>query len=54
MKVTRNGSVRWDSYKWVYVSASLQGKYIGALEIGKRNMAGISLKCIFRNLNENK
>ncbi len=34
LKVTRNGSVRWGSYNWVYVSASLQGKYIGALEIG--------------------
>jgi len=34
LKVTRNGSVRWGSYNWVYVSASLQGKYIGALEMG--------------------
>ena len=35
LKVSKNGSVRWSSYNWVYVSASLQGKYIGALEIGK-------------------
>jgi transposase InsO family protein len=34
LKVTKNGSVRWGAYNWVYVSASLQGKYIGALEIG--------------------
>ena len=34
LKVTKNGSVRWGSYNWVYLSASLQGKYIGALEIG--------------------
>ena len=34
LKVTKNGSVRWGSYNWVYVSASLQGKYIGALEMG--------------------
>tara|TARA_R110002096_G_scaffold135456_5_gene287452 strand:+ start:1391 stop:1633 length:243 start_codon:yes stop_codon:yes gene_type:complete len=27
-------SVKWGSYNWVYVSASLQGKYIGALEMG--------------------
>lgn len=34
LKVTKNGSVRWGSYNWVYLSASLQGKYIGALEMG--------------------
>ena len=34
LKVTKNGSVRWGSYNWVYVSASLKGKYIGALEMG--------------------
>ncbi len=34
LKVTKNGSVRWKSYYWVYVSAALEGKYIGALEIG--------------------
>jgi transposase InsO family protein len=34
LKVTKNGSVRWGAYNWVYLSASLQGKYIGALELG--------------------
>lgn len=33
LKVTKNGSVRWKSYYWVYVSAALEGKYIGALNI---------------------
>lgn len=34
LKVTQNGAIRWSSYYWVYLSASLQGKHIGALEIG--------------------
>jgi hypothetical protein len=34
LKVTKNGSIRWKSYYWVYVSAALQGKYIGALDLG--------------------
>jgi transposase InsO family protein len=34
LKVTKNGSIRWGAYNWVYLSASLQGKYVGALEIG--------------------
>jgi hypothetical protein len=34
LKVTKNGSVRWGAYNWVYLSASLQGKYIGALNMG--------------------
>lgn len=34
LKVTKNGSMRWGAYNWVYLSASLQGKYVGALEIG--------------------
>ena len=34
LKVNKNGSIRWGPYNWVYVSASLQGKHIGALEIG--------------------
>ncbi len=34
LKVTKNGSVRWKSYYWVYVSAALEGKHIGALNIG--------------------
>ena len=33
-KVTKNGSMRWGAYNWVYLSASLQGKYVGALEMG--------------------
>lgn len=34
LKVTKNGSMRWGAYNWVYLSASLQGKYVGALEMG--------------------
>ena len=34
LKVTKNGAMRWGAYNWVYLSASLQGKYVGALEIG--------------------
>jgi len=34
LKVTQNGAIRWKSYNWVYLSASLQGKPIGALDIG--------------------
>jgi len=34
MKVTQNGSMRWRSYYWVYMSQSLAGKYIGALHLG--------------------
>ena len=45
LKVTKNGSVRWKSYYWVYVSAALEGKYIGALNIGN----GI-LRVFYRNV----
>ncbi len=34
LKVTMNGAIRWGAYNWVYLSASLQGKYVGALEMG--------------------
>lgn len=34
LKITKNGAMRWGAYNWVYLSASLQGKYVGALEIG--------------------
>lgn len=34
LKVTKNGAIRWKAYNWVYLSASLQGKHIGALDIG--------------------
>ncbi len=33
-KVTQNGSIRWGAYNWVYLSASLTGKHVGALEMG--------------------
>ncbi len=45
LKVTRNGSVRWKSYYWVYVSAALKGKHIGIQEEGN----GI-WKVFFRNI----
>ena len=34
LKVTQNGAMRWGAYNWVYLSASIQGKYVGALEMG--------------------
>lgn len=34
MKVTQNGSIRWKSYFWVYMSQGLTGKYVGAEHIG--------------------
>jgi len=34
LKVTQNGSMRWGAYNWVYLTASLKGKYVGALEMG--------------------
>jgi hypothetical protein len=33
-KVTQNGSISWGAYNWVYLSASLTGKYVGTLEMG--------------------
>jgi len=34
LKVTINDSMRWGTYNWVYLSASLRGKYVGAMEMG--------------------
>jgi len=34
MRVCNNGSVRWKSYWWVYMSRGLIGRYIGAEELG--------------------
>ncbi|MBC8770641.1 transposase [Arenibacter sp. BSSL-BM3] len=34
LKVTQNGSIRWKSYYWVYVTAALMGKYVGIQEMG--------------------
>ena len=34
MNVTKNGSVRWKSYYWVYMTRGLIGKKVGAEEIG--------------------
>lgn len=34
LKVTQNGSIRWKSYYWVYITAALMGKYIGIQEMG--------------------
>ena len=34
LKVTKNGSVRWKSYYWVYVTAALMGKYVAIEDIG--------------------
>jgi hypothetical protein len=30
MKVCQNGSMRWKSYYWGYLTAGLKGKYVGA------------------------
>ena len=34
LKVTQNGAMRWGAYNWVYLTASLKGKYVGVLEMG--------------------
>jgi len=34
MNVTQNGSVRWKSYYWVFITQGLTGKQIGVEEIG--------------------
>lgn len=34
MNVTKNGSMRWKSYYWVYLTRGLIGKKVGAEEIG--------------------
>jgi len=34
MNVTQNGSIRWKSYYWVYLTRGLIGKRVGAEEIG--------------------
>nr|WP_321453063.1 IS481 family transposase [uncultured Carboxylicivirga sp.] len=34
LKVTQNGAMRWGAYYWVYLTASLKGKYVGVLEMG--------------------
>jgi len=34
LKVTKNGSIRWKSYYWVYVTAALMGKYVAIEDIG--------------------
>ena len=34
LKVTQNGSIRWKLYYWVYVTASLMGKYVGVQVMG--------------------
>ncbi|VAV84148.1 hypothetical protein MNBD_BACTEROID02-493 [hydrothermal vent metagenome] len=35
IKVTQNGSIRWKSYYWVYLTAALKGKYVGVEDLGK-------------------
>jgi hypothetical protein len=35
MKVCQNGSVRWKSYYWVYLTAALKGKYVAIEDMGK-------------------
>ncbi len=34
LKVTKNGSIRWKSYYWVYLSVALKGKYVAIEDIG--------------------
>jgi hypothetical protein len=34
MNITQNGSVRWKSYYWVYLTRGLIGKRVGAEEVG--------------------
>jgi hypothetical protein len=34
MKVCQNGSMRWKSKYWVYLTAALKGKYVGIEDQG--------------------
>lgn len=34
LKVTQNGAIRWRAYYWVYLTASLKGKYVGMVDMG--------------------
>lgn len=34
LKVTQNGSIRWKSYYWVYLTSALKGKYVGIEDLG--------------------
>lgn len=34
LKVCQNGAVRWRTKYWVYLTASLKGKYVGILDMG--------------------
>lgn len=34
LKVTKNGSIRWKSYYWVYVTAALMDKYVAIEDKG--------------------
>jgi transposase InsO family protein len=34
LRVANNGAVRWKSYYWVYLTACLEGKYVGIEELG--------------------
>lgn len=45
MKVCQNGAMRWKSYYWLYLTAALKGKYVGAQQMGN----GI-WKVFFRNV----
>lgn len=46
--------MRWSAYNWVYLSASLQGKYAGALEMGN-GIWRVSYRNVFlRYFNENE
>ena len=45
LKVTKNGSIRWKSYYWVYVTAALMGKYMAIEDLGN----GI-WKVLYRNV----
>ena len=35
INVTQNGSIKWKSYFWVYMSGGLIGKQVAVEEIGK-------------------
>ena len=34
IKVTQNGTIRWRSYYWVYLTAALKGKYVAIEDLG--------------------
>jgi hypothetical protein len=54
MKACQNESMRWKPYHWVYLTASLKGKYIGAQDQGNGIWKIFNRDVFLEDFNENK